>query len=355
MKKLLFSTLLLSVFLATSCKKKASTHLKDGLYADIKTNRGDIWVKLAYDKAPMTVANFVGLAKGTLIDTGKYARKPFYDSTEFHRLIPGFLAQGGDPTGTGSGGPGYTFPNEINDSLKHDRKGTVAMANSGPGTNGSQFYITLKPTPMFDGQYSVFGYVSDSASQKIADSLKRDDLIKTIQIIPVGESAKAFNAEKVFTEKLAPYRALEAKEHNFFQNDILKKAKALPFGVKVLWVKRNKKAKKPKLGTRVGVEYSGYLENGQLFDSSDEKVARENGKFNARRKQMGAYGPMPMKYSKDMHLILGFKAVLLKMHYGDQVWAVIPPELGYGKRGAGSMIPPNSTLYFLIKLEKLSK
>lgn len=354
MKKLVFSSLLLSVFLVMGCKKSGKD-LKDGLYADIQTSKGDIWVSLAYKKAPMTVANFVGLSKGTLIDSGKYAGKPFYDSLKFHRVISKSLIQAGDPTGTGSGDPGYTFPNEIVQGLKNDKKGMLGMANSGPGTNGSQFYITLKPMPMFDGQYSVFGHVLDSTSQGIADSIKLNDMIKTIKIVAVGKSAKAFNAKKTFTEKMAPYKAVQTKELNFFKNDLLKKVKALPSGVKVFWVNQDKKAKKPAFGTQVGVSYSGYLEDGKLFDSSDKTIAKENGKFEARREKMGAYGPMPLKYTKDMRLIPGFKEVLLKMHYGDQVWAIIPPKLAYGKRGAGKMIPPNSTLYFLIKLEKLKK
>lgn len=356
MKSAVFSTLVLSLFLTTSCQPKKD--LEKGIYADIQTDKGDIWVELAYQKAPMTVANFIGLAEGTLIDTGKYAAKRFYDGIAFHRVVPGFVIQAGDPTGTGSGGPGYRFPNEISDSLKHDRKGTVAMANSGPNTNGSQFYITLRPTPNLDGHYSVFGYVSDTLSQKVVDSIQAKDTIKTIQIIRVGRSAKAFDAKKVFAEKMAAhkkervaYEREAEKKRAFFTDELFKKVKTFDSGLKMLWLQRAKAGEKPEIGTEVGVQYAGYLSNGQLFDSSDEAVAKKNGKFDPTR----PYGPVSMTYSKNARLIPGFREALLKMNYGDRAWAVIPPDLGYGERGAGTVIPPNSTLCFRIEVEKLGK
>ncbi len=353
----MFSTLILSLLLAISCKPKKD--LADGMYADIQTDKGDIWVELAHQKAPMTVANFVGLAEGTLIDTGKYAAKPFYDGLVFHRVVPDFVIQAGDPSGTGMGGPGYRFPDEINDDLKNDRRGTVAMANSGPNTNGSQFYITLKATPNLDGRYSVFGYVLDSLSQSVVDSIRVKDTIRTIKIVRVGPSAKAFRAEEVFAKeraahqrKQAAYKEEATRKRDFFRDELFKKAEVFESGLKMLWLQRGKAGEKPELGTEVGVKYSGYLSNGQLFDSSDEAVARKNGKFDPRRKRAHGYGAVPMTYSKSANLIPGFREALLKMNYGDSAWAVIPPDLGYGKKGAGKIIPPNSTLCFLIKVEK---
>ncbi len=144
--------------------KDATTQTKGkAMFATIDTTAGKIRIKLHGDKTPLTVENFVGLAEGTkeFTDprTGKKEKRPYYDGVIFHRVIPGFVIQGGDPTGTGMGGPGYKFKNEIHPELKHSKPGIVAMANAGPDTNGSQFYITLAPLKDLDGGYTVFGEV----------------------------------------------------------------------------------------------------------------------------------------------------------------------------------------------------
>ncbi|GHE31277.1 peptidylprolyl isomerase [Streptomyces thermocarboxydus] len=145
------------------------------LYATLKTNHGDIQVQLFPDQAPQTVKNFVELAKGerewTNPKTGQKTTDKLYDGTVFHRVISGFMIQGGDPLGNGTGGPGYQFGDEFHPDLRFDKPYLLAMANAGPGTNGSQFFITVSPTAWLNRKHTIFGEVADAASQKVVDSI----------------------------------------------------------------------------------------------------------------------------------------------------------------------------------------
>ena len=172
-----------------------NTDLGEGLFAEINTTKGRITCRLENEKAPLTVANFVALAKGEQKNTSKPNGRPYYDGIVFHRVIANFMVQCGDPTGTGSGGPGYVFPDEFDASLKHGTPGVLSMANAGPGTNGSQFFITHTATPWLDGKHTVFGRVIHG--QDVVDAIQQGDAIQTLKIIANGAAAKGFDEMKV--------------------------------------------------------------------------------------------------------------------------------------------------------------
>lgn len=176
----------------------AGLKMEDGIYAKFTVTQGEIMVKLEHVKAPLTVANFVGLVEGKIKNDAKPLGTPFYDGLKWHRVIYPFMIQGGDPQGNGMGGPGYKFKDEFHPDLKHNRAGVLSMANSGVGTNGSQFFITHKETPWLDGKHSVFGFVV--SGQDVVDKTKQGDTIIKIEIIRVGSAAKKFDAAKIFTE-----------------------------------------------------------------------------------------------------------------------------------------------------------
>jgi len=179
--------------------------LGEGLFAEFNTSKGTIVCQLEYAKIPMTVANFVALAKGEQKNSAKGADVPYYDGIVFHRVIPNFMIQCGDPTGTGRGGPGYVFPDEFDPSLKHDKPGILSMANAGPGTNGSQFFITHVPTPWLDGMHTIFGHVV--SGQDVVDAIQQGDSITTLKIIANGVDAKAFDEKKVLEADKAKFQA----------------------------------------------------------------------------------------------------------------------------------------------------
>jgi peptidyl-prolyl cis-trans isomerase A (cyclophilin A) len=185
-------------------KKQVST-LSDGIYAHITTRHGTIVIKLEHEKAPMTVANFVGLAEGKVKNTAKPEGTPYFDGIKFHRVIANFMIQGGDPTGTGMSGPGYAFADEIHPELKHDRPGTLSMANAGPATNGSQFFITHGPTPHLDGRHAVFGYVV--SGQEVVNAVQQNDAMESVRIERVGKAAKEWDATKVLAANQDKFRA----------------------------------------------------------------------------------------------------------------------------------------------------
>ncbi len=357
------------VFFSCNSQKKAYKDLGDGLFADIETTKGHIVVKLNYKEVPTTVANFVTLAEGkNNFVKVEYKGKPFYNGTIFHRVIDGFMIQGGDPTGTGMGDPGYRFEDEFVPSLKHSKKGILSMANSGPNTNGSQFFITQVPTPHLDGRHTVFGEtvkgeeVIDAiakAPRNGQDRPNEDIKIKNITIVANGKDAQKFDAVKVFDSyfKSVAEREKEKEERvkrasaKFLEEIKVQEpqAKVLPSGVKIFTI-NNGEGKQPKQTEFAMVNYAGYLRNGALFDSNIKEVEESYGKYQAMREQQNGYQPIPFPYTPSAQLIPGFKEALLTMKVGDKIRVFIPATLGYGEAGAGDVIPPNSDLIFDIEI-----
>jgi len=369
MRQMNLIALLSAMFVFFSCnsQKKAYKDLGDGLFADIETNKGHIVVKLNYKEVPTTVANFVTLAEGkNNFVKVEYKGKPFYNGTIFHRVIDGFMIQGGDPTGTGMGDPGYRFEDEFVPSLKHSKKGILSMANSGPNTNGSQFFITQVPTPHLDGRHTVFGEtvkgeeVIDAiakAPRNGQDRPNEDIKIKNITIVANGKDAQKFDAVKVFDSyfKSVAEREKEKEERvkrasaKFLEEIKVQEpqAKVLPSGVKIFTI-NNGEGKQPKQTEFAMVNYAGYLRNGALFDSNIKEVEESYGKYQAMRDQQNGYQPIPFPYTPSAQLIPGFKEALLTMKVGDKIRVFIPATLGYGE--AGDVIPPNSDLIFDIEI-----
>lgn len=366
------SMLFLAITLAaTGCKDKNYKELGDGIFAEIQTSKGDITVKLHYDQTPVTVANFVSLAEGTnTFVTDSLKEKKYYDGVIFHRVIKDFMIQGGDPSGTGRFGPGYKFDNEIVDSLKHDKAGILSMANAGPGTNGSQFFITHKETPGLDGIHTVFGEVvkglevvdsianvETSKDPQTKDRPIEDVVIKHVEIIKNGSDAKKFDANQIMADYFEEVDERERKAKKVAEEKLkefeTQKAEAAETesGLKYIYLNRNEEASKPTEGQTVMVNYAGYLAStGELFDTNLLEVAQKYGKVDKQRQQQNGYAPVPMPLSKDVQLIHGFKEGLFLLNTGDKVRLFVPSHLGYGPTGAGGVIPPNADLIFDLEI-----
>ncbi|HLA54608.1 MAG TPA: peptidylprolyl isomerase [Flavobacterium sp.] len=367
MKKTFLLLALVCVAL-TSCKDENSK-LPDGLYAEIETNKGNITVQLEYAKAPVTVANFVTLAEGkNPFVSKKYKGKNFYDGLTFHRVIKGFMIQGGDPDADGSGGPGYKFKDEFC-NLKHDQAGTLSMANAGPGTNGSQFFITHVPTPDLDGKHTVFGYVIDNGMETV-NSIEMGDVINSVTIIRKGEAAKRFDAVKTFNDYVvadqdnqkkqsavdaenkkvyeAKYKAVNEAKAAYFTG-IKKASQKTASGLQYKILKKGG-GKKPAVGSVVYINYAGYFENGSLFDTNIADVAKAMGKFEQQRQDQGVYYPIPFQAGRKDGMIPGFIEGIDKLSFGDKAVVFIPSSLGYGSQGIGGVIPPDANLIFELEL-----
>lgn len=306
--------------------------MENGIYAKFNTSKGAILVKLTHDLTPGTVGNFVGLAEGNLENDIKPQGKPYYDELKFHRVIADFMIQGGCPLGTGTGGPGYQFDDEFHPSLRHDAPGVLSMANAGPGSNGSQFFITHVATPWLDDKHTVFGKVVEG--QDVVDAIQGGDKLESVEIIREGEEAKKWNAIEAFRtfEGSREKRIAEAKKQ---AEEAMEKLAAgfekTESGLRYKMIQKGS-GKQAEKGKTVSVHYSGSLENGQVFDSS------------YKRKQ-------PIDFPLGMgHVIEGWDEGIALLQVGDKARFVIPSHLGYGERGAGGVIPPGATLIFDVEL-----
>jgi len=309
--------------------------MQEGIYARFTTSKGQILVQLTHDKTPGTVGNFVALAEGNLENSAKPQGTPYYDGLKFHRVIADFMIQGGCPLGTGTGDPGYKFDDEFVSELKHDDPGVLSMANAGPGTNGSQFFITHTATPWLDGKHTVFGKVVEG--QEVVDAIAQGDVIETLAIERVGDAAQNWSAVEAFRvfenarakreeeAKKAAQEALDKLAAGFDQTDS---------GLRYNIIQKGSGAQAEK-GKSVSVHYEGSLDNGQVFDSS------------YRRKD-------PITFTLGIgQVIQGWDEGISHLKEGDKARFVIPSYLGYGERGAGGVIPPNATLVFDVELVKV--
>jgi peptidylprolyl isomerase len=329
------------IFIMCAVKTNAQ-QLGDGLFARITTNRGEIVVRLEYQRTPLTVCNFVALAEGKMnVAKGR----GFYDGLTFHRVISkangddqDFMIQGGDPLGNGRGGPGYSFPDEIDPSLKHDKPGILSMANAGPGTNGSQFFITIVPTPHLDGKHTVFGQVVQG--QNVVNTMRQGDKIERVSIIRNGQPANSFradqenfdrlcreidsvNADKIQVQRQSDIEKINADYPNAIQS---------PSGIRYIIIKEGTGAK-PASGEAVSVNYTGKLLSGKVFDDSELKGR-------------------PLEFQAGTgRVIKGWDETVLDMKTGEKRLVIIPPELAYGDREVGNgIIPANSFLVFEMEL-----
>ena len=365
MKKSLFiiSLLILSVL---GCKSSKYAELGDGIFADIQTDKGDIVVKLEHEKTPVTVANFVSLAEGNSpFVNEEYKDKPYYDGLIFHRVMKDFMIQGGDPQGTGRGNPGYRFKDEFDDSLTHSKKGILSMANSGPKTNGSQFFITHKETPWLNGKHTVFGEVVlgldvvDSIANVETGATGRnkpnvDVVMDKVEIVRQGKEAKKFDAVQIMSDYFEEEKEVEAAFKKMIEDLVVEfgqqkeTAEETPSGLRILKLTEGN-GEQPKVGQYVMVNYAGWLSNGDLFDSNITEVALKFNKLNPGRRDQGGYQPVPMLFSPEAPLFPGFREGLLSMKVGDKIRVFLPPHLGVGAQGRGP-IPPNSDLVFDIEI-----
>ena len=306
--------------------------MQDGLYAKFNTTKGEILVALEYQKTPGTVGNFVALAEGNLENNAKSQGTPYYDGLQFHRVIPDFMIQGGCPQGTGTGNPGYKFADEFHADLKHDTPGILSMANAGPGTNGSQFFITHIATPWLDGNHTVFGKVV--TGQDIVDAIAQGDAIESLEIVRVGAEAEGFKAVEAF-------RTFEGSRDKILAEAKAKQDAALDkisagfskteSGLRYQILQEGNGAKAEK-GKTVSVHYKGQLADGTVFDSS------------YKRKE-------PIEFPLGVgQVISGWDEGVQLLKIGDKARFVIPSHLGYGSAGAGGVIPPDATLIFDVEL-----
>jgi FKBP-type peptidyl-prolyl cis-trans isomerase len=310
--------------------------MQDGLYAKFNTSKGEIVVNLEFEKTPGTVGNFVALAEGNLENSAKPQGNPYYDGLKFHRVIPDFMIQGGCPQGTGTGNPGYKFDDEFHPDLKHSGPGVLAMANSGPGTNGSQFYITHIATDWLDNKHTVFGNVVEG--QDVVDAIAQGDTIDSLEIVRVGDAAEKFNAIEAFRtfegsreKRIAAERKAAKAELDKLAAGFDETASGLRY--QIIQKGDGKKAEK---GNTVSVHYKGQLADGTVFDSSYKRNS-------------------PLDFQVGVgQVIPGWDEGICLLNVGDKARLVIPSDLGYGSAGAGGVIPPDAILVFDVELMGIS-
>ncbi|MFM2041209.1 MAG: hypothetical protein RLZZ493_1798, partial [Bacteroidota bacterium] len=351
---------LLLLFIGSNFIFAQDKELAPGMYAQFKTTKGEILIQLEPEKTPLTVANFVGLVEGNFrpFDTLSFD-KPFYNGLKFHRVIKDFMIQGGDPQGTGMGGPGYKFFDEPRQDLRHSGPGILSMANSGPATNGSQFFITHKETPWLDGKHTVFGHVI--SGMDVVNAIVQEDIMNQVEILRVGDQYQAWNATEVFketyrnmeeafvvmqaekarldalekerTDKIAKMTEEEYKVYLLAEvRKTYPKAQQTASGLVYVIEKKGDANKKPKKGDEVSTHYTGTLMNGTKFDSSLDRNQPLNFKHNVGQ------------------MIPGYDEAVAMLGKGGKGRFIIPYTKAYGAAGRPPVIPAYSDLVFEIEL-----
>lgn len=355
-----FIASLLLLFVGSSTVFGQDKELAPGMYAQFNTTKGEILIQLEPEKTPLTVANFVGLVEGNFrpFDTLSFD-KPFYDGLKFHRVIKDFMIQGGDPQGTGMGGPGYKFFDEPRQDLSHSGPGILSMANSGPATNGSQFFITHKETPWLNGKHTVFGHVI--SGMDVVNAIVQDDVMEQVRIIRIGDQYQSWNATEVFketyrkmeeafvvmqaekaridaiekerTDKIAKMTEEEYKVYLLAEvRKTYPKAQQTASGLVYVIEKKGDANKKPKKGDEVSTHYTGTLMNGTKFDSSLDRNQPLNFKHNVGQ------------------MIPGYDEAVAMLGKGGKGRFIIPYTKAYGAAGRPPVIPAYSDLVFEIEL-----
>ena len=382
-KRIIKTVALMLLISATACKQKYPD-LGEGLFAEFVTSKDTMVVKLFYNKAPLTVSSFIGLSEGThpmLVDSLK--GKPYYNGTVFHRVINNFMIQGGDPTATGSGSPGFKFGDEFDNSLAHDKAGILSMANSGPATNGSQFFITDAPTPHLNNKHTVFGEVVKGLD--IVDAISNVDvapgsnkplediIILELNIIRQGMAAKQFDAAKTWVtelplleekrlkkiedakliaeegKKIAEEKAaIISKEMIVILETFKSKATSLSSGLLIHVISKGE-GPKPRNGVTVKLNYEGYFTDGKLFGTNLKSVDEKYGSYDQRKDTQGAYSPISMPLDPEAQMIPGFKEGVFNMSLGDKTFLYLPSYIAYGEKGRGP-IKPNTDLIFIVEM-----
>lgn len=310
--------------------------MKDGLYAKFSTTKGPILIKLTHDKTPGTVGNFVGLAEGSQKNSFRAKGEPYYNGLKFHRVIPDFMIQGGCPQGTGTGDPGYKFDDEFHPELQHEGPGILSMANAGPGTNGSQFFITHVATPWLNNKHTVFGQVVEG--QSVVDEIEQGDTIESLEILRIGQEAESWDAISAFTQfetERSKREEEEKKQAEARIKEITEGFERTDSGLFYKILKEGSGGKRPGKGEMVSVHYEGSLMSGQVFDSSYSRN-------------------QPISFQLGVgQVIPGWDEGIAMLQEGEKARLVIPANLAYGSRGAGGVIPPNATLLFDVELVQI--
>jgi FKBP-type peptidyl-prolyl cis-trans isomerase len=310
--------------------------MKEGIYANFETSKGLIVIALEYEKTPGTVGNFISLAEGKMKNSYKDIDEPYFDGLNFHRVINDFMIQGGCPIGNGTGDPGYKFNDEFHEDLKHNSAGILSMANSGPGTNGSQFFITHIETPWLDNKHTIFGKVIDGIS--VVNTIKQGDKILKLEIVKVGNKAESFDSLNSFIDFNNQKEEREKKMKLDLNNkidEISKGFKITDSGLRYKIISKNNK-NKPNVGDMVKVHYKGQLIDGTVFDSSYKRNE-----------------PIEFKLGVGQ-VIKGWDEGIGLLNVGEKAIFLILGNLAYGEMGAGGIIPPNADLIFDVELVSIS-